>query len=79
VHADVLRQFFEGVASPAELAHDLEGAVVSDSPGVTRHPIVVVGAFEVQPHHLVRVCDAAFASSPQTPFTGTVAHRKAGG
>jgi hypothetical protein len=59
VHEDVLRQFFEGVASAADLARDLEGALVPDGPRVTRHPIVdMVGDFEVQPHHLVRVCDA---------------------
>jgi hypothetical protein len=50
-------------------------------------------AFEVHPHHLVRVCDtvlgggiqrgsleaSAFALSRQMHFTGTVAHSKAGG
>ena len=59
MHEDVLRQFFESEASAVELAQDLEGALVSDGPGLTRHPIVdMTDAFEVQPHHLVRVCDA---------------------
>jgi len=66
VHEDVLRQFFEGGASAADLAHDLEGALVADGPSVTRHPIVdMVGAFEVQPHHLVRVCEAVLDGAIQ--------------
>ena len=66
MHEDVLRQFFEGGASAADLAHDLEGALVADGPSVTRHPIVdMVGAFEVQPHHLVRVCEAVLDGAIQ--------------
>jgi hypothetical protein len=66
MHEEVLRRFFEGEASAAELAHDLEGALVSDNPGLTRHPIVdMTQAFEVQPHHLVRVCDAALQGEIQ--------------
>ena len=59
MHEDVLRQFLEGRASTADLAGDLQGALASDGPEMTRHAIVdMVGTFEVQPHHLVRVCDA---------------------
>jgi len=35
VHEDVLRQFFEGGAFSRRPGHDLEGALVSDGPGVT--------------------------------------------
>jgi hypothetical protein len=59
VHEELLRQFFEGAAPGSRLARDLEGALVPDGLQLTRHPIVdMVEDFEVQPHHLVRVCDA---------------------
>ena len=64
MHEEVLRRFFEGVADPSDLARDLHGALVPDGPDVTRHPIVdMVEEFEVQPCHLVKVCDAVLDGS----------------
>lgn len=59
---NLLRDYFTGTASAAELSRDLERSLVQTSATVTRHPIVdMVGEFEVRPEHLVRLCDAVLA------------------
>lgn len=62
MHEQVLREYFSGSTSAAELRRDLEGALVRTSAHVTRHPIVDMSDdFEVRPEHLIRVCDAVLA------------------
>jgi hypothetical protein len=58
----VLKRFFEGSASEGDLALDLQSALISEGPTMTKHPIVdMSGEFEVQPSHLVKVCDAVLS------------------
>lgn len=54
----VLRDFFLGRISPEELKKDLNGAIES-SRDITRHHIEdMKESFQVNPAHLIRVCDA---------------------
>ena len=60
----VLRRFFEGELSVAELANDLKGSLVRETNDVTKHPIENMdGAFEVLPSHLIKVCDSVLDGS----------------
>jgi hypothetical protein len=55
---EVLRRYFLGRASAAELADDLSGSSV-ERRDVTYHPIEDMDDdFEVRPEHLARLCDA---------------------
>lgn len=57
----VLKEFFAGNIDARLLAKDLRGAIVM-SGGITKHPIEDMNeAFELQPEHLARLCDAVLA------------------
>lgn len=59
---DLLRDYFAGSATAAELSQDLEGSIVSTGSQVRRHPIVdMQGQFQVRSEHLVRLCDDVLA------------------
>lgn len=60
----LLRDFFTGEASVAEIAHDLQGAIVHT--GLQSHAHIIEAMdtpFLVQPEHLVRLCDAVLDGS----------------
>jgi len=66
VQEDVLRRFFKGEIGTATLAVDLAGALVPKGEETTFHPIKDMDVeFEVQPEHLVRVCDAVLSGGLQ--------------
>ena len=58
----LLRDFFVGNATAAELAHDLEDAIIRTGAQSQMHPIEAMDTdFVVQPEHLIRLCDAVLA------------------
>jgi hypothetical protein len=60
----VLRDFFIGAASAADLGRDMAEAVIEHAPGHTSQTIESVdGEFEVRSEHLVRVCDSVIAGA----------------
>lgn len=62
MHELILRRFFEGRATAADLAADLDDSLVKGQNGVTLHPIVdMAEPFTVEASHLVSVCDAVLA------------------
>ena len=62
MHAEVLRRFFEGSADAAELARDLPGSWIPTGGGSQSFKWTDLDKdFEVEPHHLVRVCDAVLS------------------
>ena len=55
---EILKQFFDGEVGAALLSNDLVGSLITKGDS-TSHPIEdMSGSFEVQPSHLIRLCDA---------------------
>jgi hypothetical protein len=54
---DILRDFFDGNASPQELKEDIEGSVESLSKTERHHIEDMSGEYNVTAKHLVSVCD----------------------
>ena len=60
--AAVLRDFFLGLRTVEELRSDLEGTTVQRGHASYEHTMADLDAeFTVEPHHLVKLCDAAIA------------------
>ena len=68
MHEEILKRFFLGEASARELADDLAGSLV-ERRDVTHHPIKdMCDDFEVQPEHLVRVCEAVLGGEIEAKY-----------
>jgi hypothetical protein len=68
MHAEILKAFFLGQATAAQLSRDLD--VVWESSGTNSRRFVfqdLDNDFEVHSDHLVRVCDAVLAGEIEAP------------
>jgi hypothetical protein len=73
----VLRHFFEGHASAAELARDLEGTRLAEEPPGFRSSAnyriePMARTFEVRPEHVVRLVDAVLGGELSVSALGTL-------
>ena len=68
MHEEILKRFFLGETSASELADDLAESLV-ERRDVTHHPIKDMrDGFEVQPKHLVRVCEAVLGGEIEAKY-----------
>jgi len=64
MHESALRNYFLGVIDESRLNEDLEGSVVQTSHDVVTHYVRPMESdFQVEPAHLVKLCEAVLSGS----------------